>query len=196
MVSDGPLRSARLPAPPEVRELLDEPFARQGCVIEDVDVVAKSTPPRVVVVVDADDDHDEGLDLDALADLSRLASEVLDASDASGAAGAPGGDYAPYVLEVSSRGVDRPLTAPRHFRRARGRKAEVTLADGSSLLGRLGALTGDTVDVVVPEGGKGRYVVRATPLSEIARAVVQVEFSPPNRREIELAGRFGEELGE
>lgn len=187
MASDVPLRSARLPSPPEVTGLLEGEFARGGYVIEDVTVQATSRPPRVVVIADPDDDHDGDLDLDALAELSRVASEVLDRQD-----DAVGG-YAPYVLEVTSRGVDRPLTVPRHFRRAQGRRADVVLADGARLQGRLGALSDGAVDLVVSEGGRGKYTVRQLALAEITSAVVQVEFSPANRRELELAGVKEEE---
>ena len=101
----------------------------------------------------------------------------------------------PYVLEVTSPGVDRPLTEEKHFRRARGRKAELTLTDGSQLTGRLGETRDGTVSVVVPEGRRGDYSVRELPLDDIAKAVVQVEFSPPNQRELELAGQTGKGAG-
>ncbi len=61
------------------------------------------------IVVDADG----GVDLDDIAEVSREVSAKLDASDAMG--------DAPYTLEVTSPGVDRPLTQPRHWRRAIGR---------------------------------------------------------------------------
>ena len=186
MASDAPLRSAGLPSPAEVTQLLESEFARAGYVIEDVTVVASARPPRIVVVADPDDEHD-GLDLDSVAELARAASALLDEHDAASA------DETPYDLEVTSRGVDRPLTARRHYRRAQGRKIEFTLTDGSHLDGRLGALNGDAVDVVVPEGGRGQLGIRRLSLDEVSKAVVQVEFSPPNRREIELAGQYGEE---
>jgi ribosome maturation factor RimP len=96
---------------------------------------------------------------------------------------------------VTSRGVDRPLTEEKHFRRARGRKVELTLTDGSQLTGRLGETRDGTVCVVVPEGRRGDYSVRELPLDIIAKAVVQVEFSPPNQRELELAGQTGKGAG-
>ena len=73
-----------------------------------------------------------GLDLDAIAALSRSASELLDHLDTAPGSGTP------YVLEVTSPGVERPLTSEKHYRRARGRKVELTLSDGSVLTGRAG----------------------------------------------------------
>jgi ribosome maturation factor RimP len=127
-------------------------------------------------------DGDEPLDLDSIAELSRSASNVLDRIDT-----------APYVLEVTSPGVDRPLTTEKHYRRARGRKVELTLSDGSQLTGRLGETSGGTVRLVVREGAKANFSIRELPVDGITKAVVQVEFSPPNKRELELAGQSGEE---
>jgi ribosome maturation factor RimP len=162
-----------------VIELLEAEFTRIGFDIEDVEVDASTQPARVVVVVDGD----QAPDLDSIAELSRSASELLDRLD----------DSEPYVLEVSSRGAESPLTAERHYRRARGRKVEFELTDGERLIGRLGELTDGAAAVVVAVGRTGNYSVRDVPLETIAKAVVQVEFSPPSRRELELAGISGEE---
>jgi ribosome maturation factor RimP len=171
-------RSAGLPSQKQVIELLDGEFARAGYEIEDVVIDAAARPPRITVIADAD----EGLDLDSLAELSRSASSVLDRVES-----------APYVLEVTSRGVERPLTTEKHYRRARGRKVELTLSDGSQLTGRLGETSGGAVRLVVREGRQANFSVRELPLDAIAKAVVQVEFSPPNQRELELAGQSGKE---
>lgn len=186
MASDQPLRSAHLPSPSQVTELLEAEFKRRGYDVEDVSVNAGSRPPRVVVVADGD----QGLDLGAVAELSRVASELLDAFESSSQ------EFDPYVLEITSRGVDRPLTAPRHYRRARGRKVVLSLSDGSTLECRLGELSDDAVQVVIADGRRAKYDVRDIALNEIVKAVVQVEFSPPNRREIELAGHSGDEVDE
>jgi ribosome maturation factor RimP len=167
-----------------VIELLDGEFARAGYEIEDVVIDAGTRPPRITVIADGDD----GLDLDSIAALSRSASELLDRLDSTPSA-------APYVLEVTSPGVDRPLTSEKHFRRARGRKVELTLSDGSQLTGRLGETRDATVSLVVPEGGRSNYSVRELPLSGIAKAVVQVDFSPPNQQELELVSQTGKGAG-
>jgi ribosome maturation factor RimP len=171
-------RSAGLPSQKQVIELLDGEFARAGYEIEDVAIDTAARPPRITVVADGD----EPPDLDSIAALSRSASEVLDRVDSP-----------PYVLEVTSPGVDRPLTTEKHYRRARGRKVELTLSDGSQLTGRLGETSGGTVRLVVREGARANFSVRELPVDGIAKAVVQVEFSPPNQRELELAGQSGKE---
>ncbi len=168
-------RSAGLPSPQQVTELLGGEFARAGYEIEDVTVHAHTSPPRIIVVADGD----SPLDLDTVAELSRSASELLDALDISDAA-----DDGAYVLEVTSPGVDRPLTAERHFRRARGRLVNLSLADGDALVGRLGALSDGTIEVVVRH--RNDWTTRRLRLAEIREAVVQVEFSPPSTRELQL----------
>ncbi|MCV7074848.1 ribosome maturation factor RimP [Mycobacterium szulgai] len=162
-----------LPSQTQVIELLGEEFARAGYEIEDVVIDTRARPPRITVVADGD----TPLDLDTASALSRTASALLD--------GLNGGDD-PYVLEVSSPGVERPLTSQKHFRRARGRKVELALSDGSQLTGRVGETSDDTMSLVVRQGGN--WTVRQISLSEIVKAVVQVEFSPPAQAELELAG--------
>lgn len=185
MAPDPSSRSAGLPSQQQVIELLDGEFSRAGYEIEDVVIDASARPPRITVIADAE----QGLDLDSIAALSRSASDLLDRDDPVPGRGVP------YVLEVTSPGVDRPLTSEKHYRRARGRKVDVTLSDGSQLTGRLGETRDGAVRLVVREGAKAEYSVRELPLDDIAKAVVQVEFSPPNQKELELAGEFGKEAG-
>jgi len=179
VASDAPLRSARLPSHKQVIELLEGEFARAGFDIEDVVVDAATRPPRIVVIADGE----EPPDLESIAVLSRSASELLDALD----------DSDPYVLEVTSRGAESPLTAERHYRRARGRKVTFELADGERLTGRLGEFGDGAVAVVVPAARRGTYAIRDVALENIMKAVVQVEFSAPSARELELAGLSGKE---
>ncbi len=161
-----------LPSQTQVIELLGGEFARAGYEIEDVVIDARTRPPRITVVADGDDPPD----LDTIAALSRSASTLLDGL----------GDIPDrYVLEVSSPGVERPLTSAKHFRRARGRKVEIALTDGSSLTGRVGETRDDAIALVVRDG-RG-WAVRRVPLADIVKAVVQVEFSPPAAAELELA---------
>lgn len=167
-----------LPSRTEVIELLDGEFARAGCEIEDVVVDTRRRPPRITVIADGD----EPLDLDTVTALSQAASRLLDGVDTI---------RGHYVLEVSSPGVDRPLTSAKHFRRARGRKLHVTLTDGSQLVGRAGETRGDTIVLVVRDDRGRDWTVREVALNDIAKAVVQVEFSPPAPRELELATASG-----
>ena len=165
-------RPAGLPSPEQVIELLRDEFARAGYEIDDVVVDIRTSPARIQVIADGD----TPLNLDAVAELSRSASALLDDFDTGQA----------YLLEVSSPGVDRPLTAEKHFRRARGRRVELSLADGSTVTGRLGTTAEGTAELVVRSGSS--LTVRRLPLTGIRKAVVQVEFSPPSAKELDLVG--------
>ena len=161
-----------LPSQTQVIELLGGEFARAGYEIEDVVIDTRARPPRITVFADGD----TALDLDTIAALSRSASALLDGLD---------GIRDRYVLEVSSPGVDRPLTGEKHFRRARGRRVELALSDGSRLTGRVGETRDDTVSLVVRAGRD--WTVRRIPLSDVVKGVVQIEFSQPAQAELELA---------
>ncbi|WP_026120172.1 ribosome maturation factor RimP [Nocardiopsis potens] len=141
--------------------VLEPVLAEAGLELEAVEVVPAGKRRLLRVVVDSEN----GVDLDAVGEVSQLVSTALDASDAMG--------KAPYVLEVTSPGVDRPLTLPRHWRRSRGRLVSVRLAEGGEVTGRV--LDAD-------ESGVSLSVDDATVeygYADIARAKVQVEFRRP-----------------
>src|SRR4051794_40846112 len=94
---------------------------------------------RVVV------DRDEGVSLDDIAEVSRAVSAMLDEND--GELG-----RAPYVLEVTSPGVDRPLSEPRHWRRNVGRLVTVSVGadrEREQVTARIAAVDGDGVILLV-----------------------------------------------
>ncbi|MGK2880802.1 MAG: ribosome maturation factor RimP [Mycobacterium sp.] len=183
MASDSSSHVApALPSEQQVVALLTDEFGRAGYEIEDVSIDTRTRPARLTVVADGD----TPLDLETVTELSRAASELLDTV---------GTDDGAYVLEVTSRGVDRPLTTAKHFRRAKGRLADFTLADGSTLSGRIGELLEGTLQVVVRGRNRAVPQLQDIELAEVTKAVVQVEFSAPNKRELELAGVSGEESG-
>lgn len=139
-------------------ELVD-PLSALGLDVEAVEIspAGKRRILRVAV------DKDGGVTLDDVADATREVSRVLDDSDVMG--------EQPYTLEVTSRGVDRPLTLPRHWRRNADRLVKVTLTDGSVLTGRI---TGSDDDAVTLEvSGRRREVA----YGDVAKALVQIEFN-------------------
>src|SRR5882757_9989403 len=98
----------------ELRPTVEQAVASVGFDLEEIDIRPAGRRRLVRVVVDAD----SGVGLDDIAMVSRRVAAELDEHDE-----VLGG---PYTLEVTSPGVDRPLTAPRHWRRARLRQVEVT----------------------------------------------------------------------
>jgi ribosome maturation factor RimP len=136
-----------------------------GLDLEDVEL--RSVGRRLVLRVLVD--GESGVSLDQVAEVSRAVSEALDDAE-------PLGDE-PYTLEVSSPGVDRPLTEPRHWRRNVGRLVAVTLVDGREVTGRVLSVADDGGEVELELDTKGRTSTRAVALADVRRALVQVEFS-------------------
>ena len=80
---------------------------------------------------------------------------------------------AAYTLEVTSRGVGRPLELPRHWRRNTGRLVAVRLSEGDTITGRIVSNTDDGVRLNV--AGEDREIRFA----DVERALVQVELNRP-----------------
>ncbi|GHH52360.1 ribosome maturation factor RimP [Streptomyces candidus] len=154
-----------------LRELLAPLVAAQDLDLEEIEV-AKAGRRRVLRIVV---DSDEGVELDACAEVSRAISEKLDESDVMG--------DEEYVLEVGSPGADRPLTEHRHYVRATGRLARLTLSDGAELTARILVVDEDGLDLEVP-GVKGRRpTARRVEFADIAKARVEVEFNRKDKNE-------------
>ncbi|HJU96940.1 MAG TPA: ribosome maturation factor RimP [Jiangellaceae bacterium] len=149
-----------------LREIVDPLTAAHGLDLEDVEITQAGRRRRVSVVVDADG----GVDLDRCAELSRAVSAAFDESGAMG--------ETPYTLEVSSPGVSRPLTMPRHWRRNVGRLVRIGLRDGRDLMGRVDAA--DDTGVMLDVDGSARRLG----YDAIGTARVQVEFRRTDEVEV------------
>ena len=144
-------------------ELVD-PLAALGLDVEAVEITPAGKRRILRVAVD----KDGGVTLDDVADATREVERVLDDSDVMG--------EQPYTLEVTSRGVDRPLTLPRHWRRNGDRLVKVTTVAGETLTGRITGSDDDSAQLEV-DGER-----RTVPYAEVAKALVQIEFNRPGDR--------------
>lgn len=150
----------------ELSELLATVLSAQGLELDDLEVAPAGKRRLIKVTVDGDGPSGTGPDLDQIAEATRAISKTLDDADDLM------GDK-PYTLEVSSRGVSRPLARPAHYRRNIGRLVELTLAEGQPLIGRITATDEQAVTVEVADA------TQAVPFDQITRAVIQIEM---NRR--------------
>ena len=130
-----------------------------GCDLEAADVTPAGRRRLLRVLVD----RDRGISLDDVAEVTRAISKALDADDIMGEGA--------YTLEVSSPGVDRPLTLPRHWRRNTGRLVAVTLTAGGKLTGRIKSVSEEAAELDVD--GKRQSVAYA----DVAKAKIQIEFN-------------------
>ncbi|MCX5400118.1 ribosome maturation factor RimP [Streptomyces sp. NBC_00102] len=159
-----------------LRGLLEPLVASQQLDLEEIEVSRAGRRRVLRIVVDSDD----GVELDACAELSRSLSEKLDETDAMG--------EDEYVLEVSSPGADRPLTEHRHYVRATGRLVKFTLTAGAGadeLIARILDVDDEGLDLEIP-GVKGRKPTsRRIAFAEIAKARVEIEFNRKDKKEEE-----------
>ena len=102
------------------------------------------------------------VDLDKIAEVSRALSVYLDEKN-------PLGEQ-PYTLEVTTRGIDRPLVKPVHWQRNVSRLVKVT-GEAVELIGRITKFENPTVTLDV----NGKII--EIDINTISSALIQVEFS-------------------
>lgn len=147
-----------MPTHDDIAAVVEPVAVARGFDLESVHLRAAGRHSQLVVVVDAD-----VVDSDGLAEVSRDISAALDDTDVMG--------EATYTLEVSSRGVDAPLTQPRHWRRNVGRLVQANLTSGGQVNGRIESAHDDSVVIA------GESVA----LADVAKARIQVEFTEGGR---------------
>ncbi len=142
-----------------IQNEVTEPLLSLGLDLEAVELTPAGKRRVLRIAVDQDD----GVSMDDVAAATIEVNRVLDEGDLMG--------HLPYTLEVTSRGVDRPLSLPRHWRRNADRLVKVTLTDGSSMTGRIGESGEESVTVDVSG------VEKVLAYADVARALVQIEFN-------------------
>lgn len=147
----------------QISELVTPAVTGQGFYLEDVHIATPGSHRIVTCIVDGD----SSLNLDQVTSVSRAISELLDEAAFMG--------ETPFTLEVTSPGVDRPLTDPRHFKKNVDRLLKVIKLDGSEMTGRILSNTDQDVTLTVAEKKETREEVVA--LADIKRAVVEIEFN-------------------
>lgn len=139
-------------------EELTAPIGALGLDLEAVDLSSAGKRRILRVAID----KDGGVTMDDIADATHEVSRVLDETDLMG--------KQHYTLEVSSPGVERPLTLPRHWRRNVGRLVKVTFGEGDPMIGRI--TESDDGGAVLDVEGTERRLEYA----EVKKAKIQIEF--------------------
>ena len=146
-----------------LQELLAPAVEDAGFFLEEVQISSPGNHRTVVCVVDGL----KPLNMDQVTSVSRLISEILEEDPVMG-------DGA-FTLEVTSSGVDRPLTLPRHWTKNLTRLIKITLTDGSVLTARLNEF--NETHGKFTENIKGRMKDHEVAFADIKRAVVEIEFN-------------------
>lgn len=150
----------------QITQLVTPAVQAQGFFLEEVLLVSPGKHRIITCIVDGQ----SSLNMDQVTAVSRAISELLDEAAFMG--------EAPFTLEVTSPGVDRPLTKPRHFAKNVDRLLKVVGNDGEVVTGRISGNTETELTLSVTEKKEVKEVVIA--LSDIKRATVEIEF---NRKE-------------
>jgi ribosome maturation factor RimP len=184
------------PTEQEIRDVVAPLAAATGLDVEGVKITRAGKKSAVRIALDGD----RRPDLDLLETVSQAVSGEFDAREASGAMNFGAG----YTLELTTPGLDTPLTEPRHFRRNIGRLVSVApvapdapadaAATGKKKKSapeklRVAGTDGETVWLVRPAANRrAEPTVEARGLADAAGALVEVEFSEPPAAEAELVG--------
>lgn len=153
---------------------ITDPLSAMGLDVEAVELTPAGKRRVLRIAVDTDG----GVTLDDVADATRQIDRVLEESDVMG--------ELPYTLEVTSRGVDRPLTLPRHWRRNEDRLVKINLVEDGGrvelqITGRIVASSDDSVTLDVDDS------TREVAYADVAKALVQIEFNRKKKSDSEDA---------
>ena len=127
-----------------------------GFYLEDVTIISAGRRSMLTVIVDGD----AHLSLDQVTSATKAIGEIVESIQSLG--------ETPFTLEVTSPGLDRPLTKVRHWQKNINRLVKVVLQDGSEIKGRIK----DVNEV------SARVDEKNINYSDIKRATLEVEFKP------------------
>jgi ribosome maturation factor RimP len=142
-----------------IAELITPAIEKAGFFLEEVHIATPGKHRIVTCIVDGE----SALNLDQVTSVSRDISALLDE--------APFMGETPFTLEVTSPGVDRPLTKPRHFKKNKDRLLRIVKTDGSVVTGRIKESSDSTVTLTEKETDFD------VALSDIKKALVEIEFN-------------------
>ena len=147
---------------PDIDELtlqLNPVVALTGYILEEIKISSNGKRKHLTVIIDG---VERNPNLDEVAGISRAISEELDRVSVLG--------DQPFTLEVTTPGIERPLTLPRHWVKNIGRMVEILLQDDKRIVGRINAIENDKVKI-------DQVLIH---FNEIKSAKIQIEF---NRKE-------------
>jgi ribosome maturation factor RimP len=149
-----------------IGELVEKHLPDDSHFVVEVKLEQIAGKTKVVILIDAD----QGITIQACAKVSRLVSEELEVNEMIEDA---------FILEVSSPGIDFPLSGQRQYQKNIGRELKVTLSSGIEVLGKLLEIDEEKIKLLVKKKEKGKKAFEEeqdVPFSEIIKSIVQVSF--------------------
>ena len=147
----------------QIADHISPALHQAGYFLEDINIASPGQHRIVTVIVDGE----SSLNLDQVTAASKLVSELLDEAAFMGETA--------FTLEVTSPGIDRPLTLPRHFAKNLDRLLKVTKVDGSVVTGRIISNSDSDVTLSVTEKKEVRDLI--VNFADIKRAQIEIEFN-------------------
>ena len=138
----------------EISAAITPALSDLGFYLEDITITSAGRRSMLTVIVDGD----THLSLDQVTVATKAVSEIVENIQSLG--------QAPFTLEVTSPGLDRPLTKPRHWRKNIDRLVKIVLLDGKEIKGRVKDAT--EISATIDE-----QVIK---FSDIKRATLEIEF--------------------
>ena len=130
-----------------------------GFYVEDIAITSAGKRSMLTVIVDGD----THLSLDQVTVATKAISEIVENLPTLG--------NNPFTLEVTSPGLDRPLTKPRHWQKNKDRLIKIILNDGKEIKGRIKDST--QLAVTVDE--------QVINFADMKRATLEIEFKQVNK---------------
>jgi ribosome maturation factor RimP len=149
-----------------IRALVEEIVPDNAIYVVDVAVSDTPVKPKITIKADSDD----GISIDQCAQLSRRLSRKMEEVF---------GTEISYVLEVTSPGIDHPLTSPRQYQRNIGRKLRLLLKDGTEKTGTLQELTEHGIKISEDVKGKNKKITpppTEVSFEDIAKSNIIISF--------------------
>ena len=143
-----------------IAELLTPVISQAGFILEEVSVTPAGKRRIVSVVIDREDSNPS---LDEVTLVSKSVSAILDDYSQLGSM--------PFTLEVTTPGVDRPLTQPLHWRKNIGRLVKVTPVEGEKFVGRIKSVSNEGAILEFPAEES------TVTFAQVKRAVIEIEFN-------------------
>jgi ribosome maturation factor RimP len=147
----------------KITELVQPVVESAGFFLEDVHVLSPGNHRIITCIVDGQ----TPLNLDQVTSVSRNISELLDTAEFLGETA--------FTLEVTSPGVDRPLTLARHWQKNINRLVRVVHLDGSVTAGRI--TSAESTHAILVEDIKGKSKEHTVVFADVKRATVEIEFN-------------------
>lgn len=149
-----------------IEEIVEKHLPDSSHFVVDVQIVKKGNKKSLQILIDAD----QGINIDSCALVSRAVGEEIEAKELMDTA---------YIMEVSSPGVDFPLSSRRQYQKNIGRNLKVNLEEGMEKEGKLTEVEQTGIQLLVKKKEKGKKAVEeklSIPFDQIKKSIVLVSF--------------------